>query len=70
LDDQIDYAYSVINEQDARPTQGCYDLLADLKKQSESILAEVETALASGTKAINEFVQRENLGGVILDGVK
>ena len=70
LDDQIDYAYSVINEQDARPTQGCYDLFADLKKQSESILTEVETVISAGVKIVNEFVQRENLGGVVLEGIR
>ena len=70
LDDQIDYAYSVINEQDARPTQGCYDLFADLKKQSDALLTELDAAITAGIKSVNEFVQRENLGGVVLEGIR
>lgn len=60
----------MINEQDARPTRGCYDLFSDLKKQSDALLTELDAAITAGIKSVNEFVQRENLGGVVLEGIR
>jgi photosystem II stability/assembly factor-like uncharacterized protein len=33
LDDQMAYLYSIVNDQDDRPTQGCYTRYEDLKKE-------------------------------------
>lgn len=70
FDDQLDWLYLVVNEQDARPTQGCYDLYNDLKKQADGFMKEMEAILANELKAFNEQVVKEGAGGVLVQGIE
>lgn len=70
FDDQLDWLYLTINTQDAKPTQGCYDLYRDLKKQSDDFSKRLDDIIAIDLKAFNEQVQRDNMAGVIISGLK
>jgi photosystem II stability/assembly factor-like uncharacterized protein len=70
FDDQLDWLYLVVNTQDARPTKGCYDLYDDLKKQSDGFMKRLDDILASDLKLFNEQVVKENVGGVLIEGLK
>lgn len=70
FDDQLDWLYLVVNNQDARPTQGCYDLYSDLKKQSDDYHRQFDEMVAKELKAFNEQVTKEAITGVIVDGVE
>jgi photosystem II stability/assembly factor-like uncharacterized protein len=69
FDDQLDWLYLVVNNQDAKPTQGCYDLYNDLKKQSDGFQARLNDILATDLKAFNDQVLKDGMGGVVIDGV-
>jgi photosystem II stability/assembly factor-like uncharacterized protein len=70
FDDQIAWLVDVVNGQDARPTQGCYDLYNDLKKEADGYMKQLETIIQTDLKAFNEQVQKENAGGVVIEGIK
>lgn len=70
FDDQLDWLYLVVNNQDARPTQGCYDLYADLKKQSDGYHQQFDEIVAKDLKAFNDQVVKEGVGVVMVEGVK
>lgn len=69
FDDHLDWLYLVVNEQDARPTQGCYDLYNDLKKESEGYMKELDGILANELRAFNEQVVKDGMGGVVIEGL-
>jgi photosystem II stability/assembly factor-like uncharacterized protein len=70
FDDQLDWLYLIVNNQDARPTKGCYELYDDLKKQSDAFMKRLDDILASDLKLFNEQVAKENVGGVLIEGLK
>lgn len=70
FDDQLDWLYLVVNNQDARPTQGCYDLYADLKKQSDGYHQQFDEMITKDLKAFNDQVVKEGAGVVMIEGVK
>ncbi len=70
FDDQIAWLVDVANNQDAKPTQGCYDLYNDLKKESEGYLKQLDEILNVDLKAFNEQVTKEGVGGVVVDGIE
>jgi photosystem II stability/assembly factor-like uncharacterized protein len=65
IDDQIAYLYSVVNFQDAKPTQGCYERLEDLKKELAVHLDRLKTFMDSDLKAFNEMLNKEGVHQVI-----
>jgi photosystem II stability/assembly factor-like uncharacterized protein len=70
FDDQIAWLVDVVNGQDARPTQGCYDLYNDLKKEADGYVKQLENIIQTDLKAFNEQVLKENVGGVMIEGIK
>lgn len=65
LDDQIAYLYSVVNYQDAKPTQGCYERLEDLTKELAVHLDQLKVLLSTGLKSFNELLSKEGVNQVI-----
>ncbi len=70
FDDQLDWLYLVVNNQDAKPTQGCYDLYNDLKKESDGYHRTFDEIIAKDLKTFNDQVLKDGAGGVIIEGVK
>lgn len=70
FDDQIAWLVDVVNGQDAKPTQGCYDLYEDLKKANDAYMKQLEDIFNTTLKKFNDQVVKENVGGVVVDGVK
>jgi hypothetical protein len=70
FDDQLDWLYLVVNNQDARPTQGCYDLYNDLKKQSDGYHQQFDEIIRVSLKAFNDQVVKDGVGVVMIEGVK
>nr|MCU0392447.1 glycosyl hydrolase [Thermoflexibacter sp.] len=65
IDDQIAYLYSVVNYQDAKPTQGCYDRLEDLKKDLAVHLDRLKVLMDTDIKSFNEMLNKEGVNQVI-----
>jgi uncharacterized protein YukE len=65
IDDQIAYLYSVVNYQDAKPTQGCYDRLEDLKKELAVHLDRLKVLMDTDIKSFNEMLSKEGVSQVI-----
>jgi len=65
LDDQIAYLYSVVNSQDAQPTQGCYERLEDLKKELAVHSDQLKVLLSTGLKSFNELLSKEGVNQII-----
>lgn len=70
FDDQLDWLYLIVNGQDARPTQGCYDLYGDLKKQSDGYQQRLENIIATDLRNFNDQVNRAGVGVVMIDGLR
>ncbi len=70
FDDQIAWLVDVANNQDARPTQGCYDLYNDLKKESDGYLKQIDDIFSTDLKVFNELVAKQGVGGILIDGVE
>jgi len=66
FDDQIAWLYSIVNAQDGKPTQGCYDLYQDLNVQWEKYRKELDAIIQTDLKKFNALVTDENAGGVIV----
>jgi len=65
IDDQFAYLYSVVNSQDAKPTQGCYERLEDLKKELAIHLDRLKSLLDSDLKSFNQMLDKEGVNQVI-----
>jgi hypothetical protein len=52
------------------PTQGCYDLYSDLKKESDGYMKQLDDIIAVDLKAFNELVVKEGVSGVVVDGIE
>ena len=70
FDEQLNYLLKTINGQDAKPTQGCYDLYNDLKKLADQYKNQIEAIFATDLKSFNELVLKEGLGGVMIEGIE
>ncbi len=70
FDDQWAWLVDVINGQDAKPTQGCYDLFNDLKKQSQRYTIQFNQIVNEYLKPFNEEVVKLEVGKVIVDGMR
>jgi hypothetical protein len=66
FDEQWNWLSIVVQSQDAKPTQGCYDLFKDLTAQSAGYLEKFKTIKDQDLRTLNEIVVKENLGGIIL----
>ncbi|HSR50425.1 MAG TPA: glycosyl hydrolase [Acidobacteriota bacterium] len=66
IDNQIAYLYSVVNGQDARPTEGAYQRLEDLRAQLGPIKQELEEIIQSDLEAFNRLLQEKGAQGVML----
>ena len=65
FDEQWNWLCIVVGSQDGKPTQGCYDLYNDLKKQSDGFMEQLKSAEVQ-LKQLNESILKEGLGGIIL----
>ena len=70
FDDQLDWLYMIVNSQDAKPTQGCYDLYRDLKAESDGYQKELQNILSVDLKAFNDQVLKDGVGGVVIEGLE
>ncbi|MCZ8354228.1 MAG: hypothetical protein O9340_05805, partial [Cyclobacteriaceae bacterium] len=70
FDDQWAWLVDVINGQDAKPTQGCYDLFNDLKKQSDLYESDFQNIVNTELKLFNEEVLKLQVGLIIVEGIK
>jgi photosystem II stability/assembly factor-like uncharacterized protein len=70
FDEQLNYLLATINGQDAKPTQGCYDLYNDLKKISDIYQTEAKSLFDNEIKSFNELILKEGLGGILTEGIK
>ncbi len=70
FDDQLDWLYLVVNSQDAKPTDGCYDLYRDLKKQGDDFAKKLSDIIATDLKSFNEQIQKDAMGGIIIQGIE
>lgn len=66
FDEQWNWLCIVVQGQDAKPTQGCYDLFNDLTKESTGYLEKFKIIKDQDLKSLNEVIMKENLGGVML----
>ena len=58
LDDQMAYLYSIVNGQDARPTQGAYDRYEDLQDEFEVFLQQFEVIKQNEVPQLNQMLER------------
>lgn len=58
LDDQMAYLYSIVNGQDARPTQGAYDRYEDLQEEFEVFLQQFEVIKQNEVPQLNQMLER------------
>ena len=69
FDEQWNWFLQLLNGQDAKPNQGCYDLYADLKKQADSYMAQFDAIVNGELKLFNETLVKESVTGVMLEAV-
>jgi photosystem II stability/assembly factor-like uncharacterized protein len=69
FDDQLDWLYLVVNSQDAKPTDGCYELYRDLKKQGDGFANRLNEIIRVDLKAFNDQVLKDGMGVVTIQGV-
>jgi photosystem II stability/assembly factor-like uncharacterized protein len=67
IDDQYAYLYSTINNQDARPTKGCYERWDDLEQELAPHLEEFEQLLKEEVKAFEEMLEKREVPRIIKD---
>jgi photosystem II stability/assembly factor-like uncharacterized protein len=70
FDEQWNWFLQILNDQDARPNQGCYDLYADLKKQSDQYAAQFDDIVANQLKVFNDMLVELKVTGVMLEAVE
>jgi photosystem II stability/assembly factor-like uncharacterized protein len=70
FDEQWNWLLQLLNTQDAKPNQGCYDLYADLKEQTDAYMAQFELIVNNELKTFNETLVKENVTGVMLEAVE
>jgi photosystem II stability/assembly factor-like uncharacterized protein len=69
FDDQLDWLYLVVNSQDAKPTDGCYELYRDLKKQGDGFANRLNEIISVDLKAFNDQVLKDGMGVVTIQGI-
>ena len=66
LDNQIAYLYSVVNRQNARPTEGSYELFEDLKREVQPHFDKLKDLFDSELPRFNTLLEQENVPRVII----
>ena len=66
FDEQWNWLCIITGNQDAKPTQGCYDLYNDLSKKSEVFFSEMKAIEAKEVKDFNDRIMKEGLGGLLV----
>jgi hypothetical protein len=66
FDDQLAWLYDIVQAQDARPTQGCYDLYNDLQKELDGYKATLNKILETDVRTFNDQVLKQGVGGVVV----
>ncbi len=66
LDDQMAYLYSIVNSQDARPNDGCYERYNDLTKAYDAYKAIFQKIVNQEIVLFNTLLEKENVPRVIL----
>ncbi len=65
LDNQIAYLFSVVNSQNARPTEGAYQRHEDLSAELKQHLDRLQGLIEKDLQEFNQLLRREGAGGVI-----
>ncbi|UCF39014.1 MAG: glycosyl hydrolase, partial [Acidobacteriota bacterium] len=68
LDNQFAYLHSIVVRQDARPTAGAYQRLADLKEELGAHLKDLEGVLENELKRFNQLLEQEGVPRIIQPG--
>ena len=66
IDNQIAYLLRIVNSQDAKPTQGCYDRFEILKKELAQIRARLDGVIEKDLTAFNQLLDEEGVGRIIV----
>jgi len=70
IDNQIAYLLGIVNTQDAKPTQGCYERFEDLKEGLAQIKAQLDGIWETELTAFNRLLDEEGVGRIILGNEK
>ncbi len=66
LDNQLIEVYGYVLQPNYGPTAGARERLADLRKELEPLMTQVDTLLAQDLKSFNEAVRGKNVGPVLI----
>ena len=66
IDDQFAYLYTVVNFQDARPTQGSYERLADLKVELQPHLDLLQSILTTDLADFRRLLEQEGVSHIMV----
>ena len=66
LDNQLVYLYTVVNSQDARPTEGSYQRFEDLKKEMKTQLDILDKVMKQDLSQFKELLKKEGVGAIII----
>ncbi|HSR68839.1 MAG TPA: glycosyl hydrolase [Acidobacteriota bacterium] len=66
IDNQIAYLYSVVNGQDARPTEGSYQRFEDLRAELDPVLQKLNEIVENDLQAFNRLLEEKGAQGVML----
>ena len=69
FDEQWNWLLQLLNDQDAKPNTGCYQLFDDLKKQTDIYMQQYEEIVANQLKLFNDKLIELKISGVMLDAV-
>jgi hypothetical protein len=70
IDNQIAYLLGIVNTQDAKPTQGCYERFENLKMELAQIKVQLDGILETDLKAFNRLLDEEGVGRIIVGNEK
>ena len=70
IDNQIAYLLGIVNTQDAKPTQGCYERFENLKKALAQFKVQLDEILETDLKAFNRLLDEEGVGRIIVGNEK
>ena len=70
FDEQWNWLCTLVENQDALPTTGCYDLFKDLSAQSDVHMSQLDKILQTEVKAFNETASKLELPDVVTQGEK
>ncbi len=70
IDNQLAYLLGIVNSQDTRPTQGCYERFEDLKEELNQIKTRLNGIIETDLTAFNRLLDEEGVGRIIVGNEK